>query len=199
MTVVPVLRPLVIAALALGLLSFPACSGPDSGPTGGGGVEDSATTEGAVSGTTEEMAGASIVLPDPGPWVAQEPTATDGFHESTFTLIPSGSTEPQCSVGLAVERGYTGDLDAYRTFLTGLNGDRVSFEDDGNVPDGIDGVIASIDWTDRDGEPFSSMLRTWLTKDKTKITVAIVSAGAELDAGCDRAAIASTLQWAGGA
>lgn len=95
--------------------------------------------------------------------------------------------------------GYTGDLDAYRTFLTGLNGDRVSFEDDGNVPDGIDGVIASIDWTDRDGEPFSSMLRTWLTKDKTKITVAIVSAGAELDAGCDRAAIASTLQWAGGA
>lgn len=177
-------------------LALSACSSGDSGASDPTAAPDAETAP-TVEGELQEVSVASVVLPAPGPWTGGPGAATEALDESTFTLTPGDSTAPTCSVVLSVESDFEGSMDSYRTFLTALNGDAVEITDDSDAPAGTEGVVARVDRREDSGNPFTSLIRSWITSGGTKITLSVVAPGESPAAECDAERIASTLRWDG--
>lgn len=213
--VVAVRRGLVTTlGLLVGALALAACSASDSGSggasstTGSSGHSGSASTSGppptattTVTGERVSVAGASVALPTTSEgWEEQQVDTAGGTEETRWVSRAQVGGGPRSIVTLNVQGAYDVSLEGYKAYVRTLGGKQVrGIWDDPHPAEGTKGVIAEYQGpvsSTSTATPFTSIIRTWLTPGRTKITVTVVAERPTTDP-YDPVAIADSLQWNG--
>lgn len=151
----------------------------------------------SAQGKVESVSVAGIVLPSALDFERAENSTDPELDEVTWTATSTGAQAPACRVILGVQSNYPGDMEAYRAYLGDVLG-LTDIEDDPEAPDPVAGVVAN--GSGGSGTPedpsFRSVLRTWVTPGRTKITVSVATAIATAPE-CDPEAVVGTLTWDG--
>lgn len=197
----------LVAAAVVGMTVATGCSG-DSGveaPTTRETSSQETSTPGSagpqeqtdLEGEEVSLSVASFTLPAPGPWVSGGVNGDASGDITGYKITDETSGVEVCTVVLTVVSDADVTPDTIRDDTTALSGDRATFEDDADAPDGVTGLISRVDRSEDPASPFISVHRSWFTAGNTYISLAVTARGVAPDPRCDAELIASSLQWSG--
>ena len=195
------------AAVALALSGCSAAGSNKEGPamtssTPSGSASDGATggasSAPAVTGQTETLSVASVVVPDGTTWTKGTFNLDADTDELRLFAYSPTTGKQACTIVLTVQRPYPGTFDAYRAYVKTSGSETITtLEDDPATPQGAQGLVAHYAGGGSGGAaPYTSVLRSWLTPGRTLITLAVSSTD-EMEKTCSPDGVAATLRWDG--